>query len=310
MIASSPRPPNVRLQLRNQPENISLIRTTLAGVAEAIDLPHETLDDVSTAVTEAANNVVLHAYQGDQGSLEVDIHIAPHALTVIVRDEGIGISGRAAAPDDRALQSGGLLAGGELDGGSLKLGLPVIAALASRVELRARDGGGTEVRMEFTTPPGSNVRAEFEPAAGEQSELLERSALLEQSDGSALIAAATIAVAPARLARSVLPRLLCALAARANFSTDRISDTQLLADTIAAQAFQSIIGERLHVGIAVEPRHVELRVGPLNATPSEWAGIDGVLGKLAPVIGALADDHRLAAAGPASVLALALSDRR
>ena len=95
MITSSPRPPNVRLKLRNQPENISLIRTTLAGVAEAIDLPHETLDDVSTAVTEAANNVVLHAYQGEQGSLEVDIHIAPSALTVIVRDEGIGISGQA-----------------------------------------------------------------------------------------------------------------------------------------------------------------------------------------------------------------------
>ena len=104
--------------------------------------------------------------------------------------------------------------------------------------------------MEFASLPGSNVRAEFEPAAGEQSELLERSELLEQSDGSALIAAATIAVAPARLARSVLPRLLCALAARANFSTDRISDTQLLADTIAAQAFQSIIGERLHVWIS------------------------------------------------------------
>jgi hypothetical protein len=38
--------------------------------------------------------------------------------------------------------------------------------------------------------------------------------------------------------------------------------------------------------------------------------MDGVLGKLAPVIGALADDHSLAPTGPASVLALALSDRR
>jgi serine/threonine-protein kinase RsbW len=95
LITSSPRPPNVRLQLHNQPENISLIRTTLTGVAEAIDLPREALDDVSTAVTEAANNVVLHAYRGDRGSLEVDIHVAPSALTVAVRDEGIGISGQA-----------------------------------------------------------------------------------------------------------------------------------------------------------------------------------------------------------------------
>ena len=309
MSTLSHPPPNVRLQLHNQPENISLIRTTLTGIAEAIDLPREALDDVSTAVTEAANNVVLHAYQGDRGSLEVDIHVAPSALTVAVRDEGIGISGQAprgrdGGRDGGTLEAGGLLAGGELDGGSLKLGLPVIAALASRVAFRARDGGGTEVRMEFASPPGSNARTEFELAAGVRSEPL------EGFECSALITAATIAVAPDRLARSVLPRLLCALAARADFSTDRISDTQLLADAIAAQAFQSIIGEHLHVGIAVEPHQVQLRVGPLPATPSERASMDGVLGKLAPVIGALADDHSLAPAGPASVLALALSDRR
>jgi serine/threonine-protein kinase RsbW len=307
---SSPRPPNVRLQLHNQPENVSLIRTALAGVAEAIDLPRGTLDDVSTAVTEAANNVVLHAYQGDRGSLEVDIQIAPHALTVMVRDEGIGISGQTPASDDPTVRPCGLLTGGELEGGSLKLGLPVIAALASRVELRARDGGGTEVRMEFAGPRGSNVRTELEPAAGEQSELLERSELIERSEGSELITAATIAITPERLARTVLPRLLCALAARADFSTDRLSDAQLLADAIAAQAFKSIIGDHLQVGIAVEPRQVELRVGPLPATPGERAGIDGVLGELAPMIQQLTDGHRLAPAGPVSALALALSDRR
>jgi serine/threonine-protein kinase RsbW len=324
MSTLSHPPPNVRLQLHNQPENISLIRTTLAGVAEAIDLPREALDDVSTAVTEAANNVVLHAYQGDRGSLEVDIHVAPSTLTVAVRDEGIGISGQAQAQDGGrdgvgdggALEAGGLLADGKLDGGSLKLGLPVIAALASRVEFRACDGGGTEVRMEFASPPGSDARAELtRPEAIALDRRPEdrgplRSELIEGSRGSALITAATLAITPEPLARSVLPRLICALAARANFSTDRISDTQLLADAIAAQAFQSIIGEHLHVGIAVEPHQVELRVGPLPATPSERASIDGVLGKLAPVIGALADDHSLAPAGPASVLALALSDRR
>ena len=32
---------------------------------------------------------------------------------------------------------------------------------------------------------------------------------------------------------------------------------------IAAEAFRTIIGSHLGVGIAVEPRRVELRVGPL-----------------------------------------------
>jgi serine/threonine-protein kinase RsbW len=314
-------PPNVRLQLRNQPENVSLIRTTLAGVAEAIDLPPEALDDVKTAVTEAANNVVLHAYQGDQGSLEVDIHIAPSALTVAVRDEGIGISGHAPAPEHPALEPGGLLAGGELDGRSLKLGLPVITALASRVEFRVRAGGGTEVRMEFATPPTTPLddgsppdrspRLDGSPSDGaDELPPIELFSAAQPNAQPELIAAATIAITPEPLARTVLPRLLCALAARANFSTDRLSDAQLLADAIAAQAFHSIIGDHLQVGIAVEPRQVELRVGPLPATPTEQATIDGVLGELAPMIQQLTDGHRLAPAGPASVLALALSDRR
>jgi len=107
-------------------------------------------------------------------------------------------------------------------------------------------------------------------------------------------------------------RSACALAARANFSTDRISDAQLLADAIAAQTFHSIIGEHLHVAVAVEPRQVQLHVGPLPlpAGHSDEALVDSVLGELAPVIERLADDHSLAPAGPASMLALQLLDRR
>jgi anti-sigma regulatory factor (Ser/Thr protein kinase) len=330
------QPPNVRLQLSPQPENVALIRTALAGVAEAIDLPPQALDDVRTAVTEAANNVVLHAYQGDHhGSLEVDTHIAPNAITVIVRDEGVGIlphlSGRDGSRDggDGGRDGGGSSDGsrdGDSDGGilepaeidaagSLKLGLPVITALASRVAFRARPAGGTEVRMEFATPPGSNVRTEFatHPGSDIRPELPGRlGGGGERSGAPELITAATIAITPDSLARTVLPRLLCALAARANFSTDRISDAQLLADAIAAQTFHSIIGEHLHVAVAVEPRQVQLHVGPLPlpAGHSDEALVDSVLGELAPVIERLADDHSLAPAGPASMLALQLLDRR
>jgi anti-sigma regulatory factor (Ser/Thr protein kinase) len=327
MSTPSHPPPNVRLQLSPQPENVALIRTTLAGVAEAIDLPPQAFDDVRTAVTEAANNVVLHAYRGDHhGSLEVDTHITPNEITVIVRDEGTGILPRVPGREDGRDGGGGRGGSGdgggrdrgivepsEIDAESLKLGLPVIEALASRVEFRLRPAGGTEVRMEFATPPGSNVRPEFATPPGSDVRP-ELPGGLRGGGGRSgqpeLITAATIAITPDSLARTVLPRLLCALAARANFSTDRLYDAQLLADAIAAQAFHSIIGEHLHVAVAVEPRQVELRVGPLPATPGERASMDGVLGKLAPVIGALADDHRLTAAGPASVLALRLVDRR
>ncbi len=38
-----------------------LVRQMLAGVAEAVELDANDLNDISTAVTEACNNVVLHA---------------------------------------------------------------------------------------------------------------------------------------------------------------------------------------------------------------------------------------------------------
>jgi anti-sigma regulatory factor (Ser/Thr protein kinase) len=281
-------PPNVRLHLRSQPENISLVRTTLTGVAEAIDLLPEVLDDIATAVTEAANNVVLHAYRGDSGPLEVDIHIAAGCIEVVVRDEGVGLHHTPDYVFQEADESGER---------NLELGLPVIQALADSVEFHSRASGGTEVRMEFVTPETFSLQA----TAHDQIDF----PLFEQSE---LI---TIAITPDRLARAVLPRLVCALAARANFSTDRIYDAQLLADVIAAQAFRSITGSHLGVGIAVEPRRVELRVGPLSAGHAPGAvTISSVLGELAPVVGRLADDHSLAPAGPVAVLALQLIDRR
>jgi serine/threonine-protein kinase RsbW len=304
---STIEPPNVRLELSNRPENVSLVRAVLVGVAEAIDLDGELLDDVRTAVTEACNNVALHAYGGAEGPVEVDVRIAEGLLAVVVRDAGIGISGREDA-------SGGTLDGAslsplELDEESLKLGLPMIQALAATVEFHQRAGGGTEVRMEFATP-GSRpfARGPGEQAVAPPIELLPLEGLREQHPE--LIAAATIAITPDRLARTVLPRLVSALAARANFSTDRLADAQLVADTIAAQAFGAIIGSHLDVGIAVEPRRVELLVGPLATGRERKTTAESVLGKLGHAMEKLIDDHSIAAVGSAAVLALQLIDRR
>ena len=54
-----------------------------------------------------------------------------------------------------------------------------------------------------------------------------------------------LSVAPNAIARAVLPRVLSALAARAYFSTDRISDVQLVADVLAANAGDSLNGSHL-----------------------------------------------------------------
>ena len=321
--------PNVRLKLSSRPENVALVRAVLAGVAEAVDLDAGQLDDIRTAVTEACNNAVLHAYDGGEGPLEVDVRLPVEGrVAVVVRDAGIGIEPRneaqtaggpaAGAPPpagrealDGDVQPGSGVAWIAADEDGLKLGLPVIQALAAEVELRRTAGGGTEVRMEFATPGSRLPDRGARDRAGAAPSLELLPAIGHAGERPDLIAAATIAIAPDRLARTVLPRLVCALAARANFSTDRLADAQLVADVIAAEAFRAIIGSHLGVGIAVEPRRVELRVGPLTIDrASEAASADAALDGLGAVVERLIDDHSIAPVGSAAVLALQLIDQR
>src|ERR1700735_5750049 len=88
--AMSEDSPAVRLELDSRPETLTLVRGVLAGVAELIGLDPELLDDLKTAVSEACNNVVMHAYEGETGPLGVRMYIDPEAIQVVVLDHGSG----------------------------------------------------------------------------------------------------------------------------------------------------------------------------------------------------------------------------
>jgi hypothetical protein len=120
-----------------------------------------------------------------------------------------------------------------------------------------------------------------------------------------------VAVAPSVLARSVLPRVLTVLAARAGFTTDRISDVQLVADARAAQARDGGGDEHVRLTARVARRRIELAVGPLSEGSArklvEAADAEGV----GSVIGKLSDEHRIDGVpdAPDATLLLALADR-
>jgi len=275
-------PPNVRLKLSNRSENVLLVREMLTGVSETVELDSSDLYDIRTAVTEACNNVVLHAYEGQEGPLEVDLSASADVVEVIVRDRGIGIRPRIRGADDAALG----------------IGLPLIQALVHSVQFSEVDGGGTQVRMHFLAP---STRT-FEPAADDAAEL---PATAEDD----LASTTALAIAPAVLARTVLPRVLSVLAARAHFSTDRISDAQLVADSLAAHAPSSLGADRLGLTITVGARNLQLCVGPLGAGSANRLILDSDVHGLGPVIEKLTDDRRVAAVGSAEMLALQLVDR-
>jgi serine/threonine-protein kinase RsbW len=275
-------PPNVRLNLTGTAENVVLVRAMLAGIAEVIGLDGSDLDDIRTAVTEVCNNVVLHAYEGERGPLEVEVRIARDTLGVIVRDRGGGIRARP----------------GTADATTTGIGMHVIQTLAHEVEFKDTSGGGTEVRMEFAK---SGARG-LEPGP---------------EDGWSLPLAppgspttTTVSIAPIGLARTVLPRIVGALAARAHFSTDRISDVQLLADALVAHAHGAMSGDHLSVGVDVEPRNLELRIAPLGLGRARRLIGDSEVDGLGRVIEKLTDRHCVATTGPYETLTLGLLDRR
>jgi serine/threonine-protein kinase RsbW len=127
-------PPDVRLTLPARPEGVAVVRQALAGVADALAFDAAVVADMKMAISEACTNVVVHAYEEDDGVLEVEMSAGEAGLTIRVRDHGSGIRPHS----DRR---------GEAP--ALGLGLPLIAALSDAFELRGTAGQGTEVRMSF-----------------------------------------------------------------------------------------------------------------------------------------------------------------
>lgn len=275
--------PNVSLTLSNQPENVLLVREALSGMAETVGVDGVELNDIRTAVTEACNNVVLHAYEGGEGLLQVELYVAPAAVEVVVRDHGTGIRPHIRGEEEDALG----------------IGLSIIQALAPRVEFKDVEGGGTEVRMEFSTPETREL-PELPPDGFEAPAVAP----------GALSSTTGLAVGPSELARKVVPRVMCVLAARARFTTDRISDAEIVADALVSGGFAASPQPHLRMSVSVDAREVGLRVGPLGG------GIAGRLvanesdGGVGPVIEKLTDEQSIASEGAYETLELTLRDKR
>ena len=78
-------------------ENVIVVRQAVAGLGEALGLTDQRVDDLKTVVSEACNNVVLHAYEGEPGPLDVSA------------DPGDGRARASTSPTRRRLQARGEL---------------------------------------------------------------------------------------------------------------------------------------------------------------------------------------------------------
>jgi anti-sigma regulatory factor (Ser/Thr protein kinase) len=114
------------------PESVGTIRRFAREVAERCGADDRMASDITLAVSEAATNVVVHAYQNvDAGTLALAAEAHDGEVCFEVIDQGAGLIPRADSP-------------------GLGLGLPLIAHLTERFEVRpCRKGRGTELFMVF-----------------------------------------------------------------------------------------------------------------------------------------------------------------
>jgi serine/threonine-protein kinase RsbW len=217
----------LHLVLPAKPENVIVVRQAVAGLGEALEIPARRVDDLKTVVTEACNNVVLHAYGDGEGPLEVTALATEDAIEVGIQDHGGGFQPSSGIGDER----------------SLGLGLPLIASLSDSFEIRGAAGEGTRTTMRFRlaeSPVSSNGSAPLET-----SQELE----MEITAGSAV--------------RPVLARVIGALAARAEFSVERLEDTVLIGDAVSAHQAKDFADGRLEIAIKDGDGRLDLEVGPL-----------------------------------------------
>jgi serine/threonine-protein kinase RsbW len=268
--------PEFRILLPSRPENVAVIRQALAGAIEVLGLGESRLLDINTAVSEACNNVVVHAYEGELGLLEVYLCVQDSELEVVVRDDGVGIRPKAREP------------GLEVQG----LGLSLIQTLSDRVEFLGGVDQGTEVRMAFSLNGESESWIRDLPSDERE---------YRRPEGEFVIA-----VSSGPLAAPVLGRVIAMLAARADFSLEGISEAQLVTDSLAANVPRVIVGTNIQLGIDSPTGQLIVRVGPLQEGGATRIMDASALGDLPPVLERLTKDQTIEGSPDGEILSLTL----
>jgi anti-sigma regulatory factor (Ser/Thr protein kinase) len=111
-------------------DSVPRARDALSSFARSAGATDDQLDSIRLAVSEAATNVVVHAYEDESGRIQLDAGLSSGELWVLIADDGLGMRPQAQSP-------------------GLGFGLSLISQVCDEFEIAKRSSGGLEVRMRF-----------------------------------------------------------------------------------------------------------------------------------------------------------------
>ena len=275
----------LNLRLNSRPDSAGLVRAALGGLAGPFRLREELVGDLKTAISEACNNAVEHAYRGQSGAIAVHVEVGLESVDVSVRDWGGGFQHLAPAGD------------------RLRVGLPVINALADRAEFLTAPGSGTEVRMSFDIR--HDPRRDGLLARVEESEDLEAWAPWRRG----LTGDVVVTLLPRELLTGVLEPLTRALAARSRFSLERFSDAYLVTRAIAAHVESAASSGRVSFALDAGDQELNLTIGPLQPGAGNQLRGMGSSERLEASVARLADELVCEPIDGSELLRIVVKDR-
>lgn len=125
----------IELRFNATLENESVVRNTIGLFAATINCTIDDIIDVKTIASEAISNAIIHGYEQDKEKIvEVCAFLNNTELTLIIKDNGVGIANIADAL--RVNYSSKNRSG---------LGLTIIKSLCDDIQIKSKKNEGTKL---------------------------------------------------------------------------------------------------------------------------------------------------------------------
>ena len=120
-------------------QNEGFARSVAAAFAAQANPTIEELSDIRTAVSEAVTNAIIHGYENRQGTIRMECVLEDKELSIVVHDDGVGIS------DIELARQPFYTTRPELERSGM--GFTVMEAFMNQVDVSSSPGKGTTITM-------------------------------------------------------------------------------------------------------------------------------------------------------------------
>ncbi|SFI19965.1 serine/threonine-protein kinase RsbW [Tindallia magadiensis] len=125
----------IEISIPHRAEYVSLIRLTVASIANRMGFDIEDIEDIKVALSEACSNAIMHGGCPKDDNFIVQFLLEKASLTISVSDFGKGYQKESIPePNTEELREGGL-------------GIFIIKSLMDDVHIDSGNNQGTSIRM-------------------------------------------------------------------------------------------------------------------------------------------------------------------